>query len=81
MSEIMLTYPSETTRWSGAKEHLCRMDSVCIDTVLLSMRVNAAVCTTIASRFAEGTGAQLYILQSSQRVSIISGPRALEPGG
>lgn len=54
MSEIMLIYPSKMTSRSGAKEHLSRMGSVCIDTVLLSMRVIAAVWTTIASRFAPG---------------------------
>jgi len=54
MSEMMLICPPGTTRWSGAEEHLSRMGSVYIDTVFLSMRVIAAVCTTVASRFSAG---------------------------
>lgn len=54
MSEIMLIYPSKTTRWSGEKKHLSRTDSVCIDIVLLSVRAVAAVCTTVTSRFVPG---------------------------
>lgn len=54
LSEIMLIYPSKQSGWSGAKQHLSRMDPICIDTELLSIRVIAAVCITVASKFAPG---------------------------
>lgn len=70
MSEIMLIYPSKTTRWSGVKEHLSRRDSVCIDIVLLSMRAIAAVCTTIISRFVpghQGSAVQTTVISWSKK--------------
>lgn len=64
--------------WS--KNNLSKMDSVCIDAVLLSMRLIAAACITTASRFAKGTWALLYIVQSSHGARSISGLKALGSG-
>lgn len=70
MPETVLIYPSKMTRWSGAKEHLSKIDSVCIDTVLFSMRV---ICTLVTTIFAPGL--------CCHGVRSISGPGALELGG